>query len=109
MLRWLRRILVGAGAVVGVMALILGGLAYIPMGEKPLAYHPLPEMTYAQTVAAVRERIRIVPPEIRGECRGMMLEHGHVTERAFVLMHGLSNCPVQFRRFGEQLYRRGYN
>jgi carboxylesterase len=108
-IRTLRRILAWGAAILGALALILAGLAYIPVGEKPLAYHPLPHLTYAQTVAAVRERIRMVSPEIRGECRGMMLEHGRVTERAFVLMHGLSNCPAQFRRFGELLYRRGYN
>lgn len=107
--RTLRRILAGGAAALGALVLILAGLAYIPLGEKPLAYHPLPEMTYTQTVAAVRERIRNVSPEIRPECRGMMLEHGHTTARAFVLMHGLSNCPAQFRRFGELLYRRGYN
>ncbi len=31
-----------------------------------------------------------------------------VAPRAVVLLHGLSNCPVQFERLGEQLHARGH-
>lgn len=37
------------------------------------------------------------------------MQHGHRTERVFVLMHGLSNCPAQFRALGKLLFQRGYN
>jgi pimeloyl-ACP methyl ester carboxylesterase len=104
--RWL---LLGPLSAAGALLLLLIALAVIPTGERPLAYHPLPDMTYAETVAAVRQRIREAPANIRPECRGMMLEHGRPTGRVFVLMHGLTNCPAQFRRFGELLYRNGCN
>ena len=95
-LRWGAAVL-GAG----VAALVL--CAFVPLGEPRLAYRPLPPMTFEQTVAAVEQRIRDAPANVRPECRGRMLQHGRRTRRAFVLMHGLSNCPAQFARFGEML------
>lgn len=106
---WVRRGLRLGALLLAVLAVALALLAFIPLRAAPLAYRPLPAMTFAQTVAAVEERIRLAPEEIRPECRGQMLQHGRPTERVFVLMHGLSNCPAQFRRFGELLYRRGHN
>lgn len=84
-------------------------LAYWPLSRPPLTYTPLPRMSFAETVSRVNDLIRHAPPELQPQCKGEMLQHGHPTERVFVLMHGLSNCPAQFHAFGELLYRRGYN
>jgi len=91
----------------GVALLLL--LAYWPMRRPPLVQARLSLGGYADTVARIEEKIRSAPPEIEPECRGQMLQHGRRTERVFVLMHGLSNCPAQFRAFGELLFRRGHN
>ncbi len=37
------------------------------------------------------------------------LNHGATAERCYVLIHGYTNCPQQFRAFGELLHARGYN
>jgi len=37
------------------------------------------------------------------------LNHGAQADRCFVLIHGYTNCPQQFRAFGELLHARGHN
>ncbi len=41
--------------------------------------------------------------------RSIVLTHGHPTERVFVLLHGLTNAPRQFRALGEKLFATGAN
>lgn len=41
--------------------------------------------------------------------RTIVLSHGHPTERVFVLLHGLTNAPVQFQTLGKLLFERGAN
>ena len=41
--------------------------------------------------------------------RTIILSHGHPTEHVFVLLHGLTNAPRQFREIGEKLFARGAN
>ena len=41
--------------------------------------------------------------------RSRLLEHGRMTPRAFVLLHGLTTTPAQLVDFAEALYRRGSN
>jgi carboxylesterase len=41
--------------------------------------------------------------------RSFALNHGATVERCYVLIHGYTNCPQQFRAFGELLHARGHN
>jgi carboxylesterase len=41
--------------------------------------------------------------------RTIVLTHGYQTERVFVLLHGLTNAPRQFRELGEKLFATGAN
>jgi pimeloyl-ACP methyl ester carboxylesterase len=71
--------------------------------------HPHPATNYADAlrrVAAVeaRDKTAIAP-----ECRTLLLTHGTRAARAVVLLHGLTNCPEQFRALGERLHERGAN
>lgn len=43
------------------------------------------------------------------EGRSRLLTHGHKTERVFVLLHGLTNCPEQFLPLARILYASGAN
>jgi carboxylesterase len=42
-------------------------------------------------------------------CEPYLLDHGTRTERAIVLMHGLSSCPRAFVDFAPLLHARGFN
>ena len=55
-----------------------------------------------------------IPPDesmfpIHPEAETLELSHGHKTDEAFVLLHGITNTPVQFREFAEILFQRGSN
>jgi len=47
--------------------------------------------------------------EINPACRPLLLTHGRKVERAVVLLHGFTNCPMQFRRLAEEIHARGMN
>ena len=80
-----------------------------PAGTRCFPSHPHPATDYADAlrrVAAVeaRDGMAIAP-----ECRTRLLTHGTRAARAVVLLHGLTNCPEQFRELGERLHERGAN
>lgn len=92
---------IGAGAVLPLVCL--------PVGQRVFSYGPAKRLSYDETVGEIRTRIAGSPAKIRPECATGLLEHGHPTERVFVLMHGLSNCPAQFSKLGRLLFERGHN
>lgn len=48
-------------------------------------------------------------PGMRPDTGAIVLTHGAQTDRAIVLLHGFTNCPLQFKVLAEQYYARGYN
>lgn len=105
---WRRAVRVAAVIVVAGLV-VLALLAYWPVKVTPLVYTPLAPMSYQQTISFVDEQVRLAPSTLQSECRVQLLHHGRRTERVFVLLHGLSNCPAQFRALGELLFAHGYN
>ena len=107
-----RFFLVGSAFCAGAFLPIvfLGSCSYLPVSRRPFAYEsrakPLP---YAEAVGEIQTLIAGSPANVRKECVVQLLEHGHRTERVFVLMHGLSNCPAQFTELGRLLFERGHN
>jgi pimeloyl-ACP methyl ester carboxylesterase len=47
--------------------------------------------------------------DVRSVCCSTLLTHGTRTPRAYVLLHGLSNCPRQYVEFAPLLFTRGAN
>ncbi len=41
--------------------------------------------------------------------RTIIRDHGYKTERAYVLLHGITNTPAQFQKFGDLLFEGGAN
>lgn len=60
---------------------------------------------------AMFEKLRVaessLPLSPSGASR--LLHHGQKTDRAFVLLHGLTNCPEQFAALAAQIHTAGYN
>lgn len=102
----LRRIL---AVVVGGLAMALGAVSFFPIMQKPVEYQSRPVASYDEAVRQIREEIAQSPPEVSEIGRTKLLDHGHATKRAFVLLHGLSNCPEQFATLGKMLFDQGYN
>lgn len=106
MLQRVLKVLVGVAGV-GIGAILL--LAFWPMQRLSLAYTPLPRLSFHKAVEQLEQADRDASPGLQAECGTQLLHHGHPTERVFVLLHGLSNCPAQFRALGELLFQRGAN
>lgn len=104
--RILRRVLFGTLAVLGIGAVFL----FRPLATDDLVASPNPAATYEEAVARI-EQIRREEDKLplHEEGRTIILSHGHQTERVFVLLHGFTNSPRQFRELGEKLFATGAN
>jgi pimeloyl-ACP methyl ester carboxylesterase len=104
------RILKWAGIVLAVCLAVLLALALWPASTGGLASTARPETDYETAVAEVDEiRNQEVRDGVIAPCLSRLLTHGEKTERAVVLVHGLTNCPKQWELFGEEAFRRGWN
>jgi alpha-beta hydrolase superfamily lysophospholipase len=101
----MKRILAVLLALLALAAVVL----LRPVGTGRFPSHPHPATGYVDALrraaaVAARDDASIAP-----ECRTLLLAHGARAARAVVLLHGLTNCPEQFRALGESLYARGAN
>jgi esterase/lipase len=64
--------------------------------------------TALATIEAQIERDRD-DPAVDVRCLPRIAHHGRQTERAIVLFHGFTNCPIQFAELGDCFFQRGYN
>jgi len=71
---------------------------------------PKPADNYQEAIEKFRalEQAESVLP-LCPEGRSRLLTQGHKTERAFVLLHGLTNCPEQFMPLARLLHASGAN
>ena len=84
------------GLFILALAVVLTALAFIPLPT----LHPMPKSTQAPDAGS---------PEICPDCVSITMDHGQPTEIVYVLLHGITNCPVQFRKFGDLLFAQGAN
>jgi pimeloyl-ACP methyl ester carboxylesterase len=81
-----------------------------PVATDDLVSAPDPAGSYEEAMAraeALRAREDALPLHEGG--RTIVLSQGHRTYRVFVLLHGLTNSPRQFRELGEALFAAGAN
>jgi len=71
---------------------------------------PKPAGSFAEALGML-EKLRAtestLPLSPQGASR--LLHHGQKTERAFVLLHGLTNCPEQYAALAAQIHAAGHN
>ena len=103
----LRRAAVMA-SMVGLAA--LAAVLFLPVNRRPFSHDSAEKLLdYDEAVRAIKELAAAAPATVRRNCTLQLLEHGRPTERVFVLLHGLSNCPAQFSELGRQLFELGHN
>ena len=93
-------------------ALLVLGAAWLlrPLPLDGLVSSPNPARSYDEAMgrwAGTQAREADLPLHEGG--RTIVLTHGYQTERVFVLLHGLTNAPRQFRELGEKLFSTGAN
>ena len=105
----LKRLLAGIGITLASALLALALIAFLPPRRAPFVVRSQPATDYESARARTAALLANPPPEVRPECRSAVLDHGRRTPDAYVLLHGLTNCPVQFHKFADQLYAGGAN
>jgi pimeloyl-ACP methyl ester carboxylesterase len=91
------------------LLLLIVGLSVWPMKQMVLEAEIQPAGNFQEALRLIEDLQAQIPAEVRPECRGMVLHHGRSTKRVYVLMHGLTNCPAQFKSFGRLLFEGGAN
>ena len=95
-----------------IAALLLLGLGWL---LRPLPLHDLvsadnPATSYDEAMARWDEtRAKEADLPLHDGGRSIVLTHGYEVDRVFVLLHGLTNAPRQFRALGEKLFATGAN
>ena len=82
--------------------------AFLPTNTDSLVSHPQPARDYQAAIARARLFQRGDSVAITSG-RSVLRVHGHRTARAFVLFHGLTNSPYQFRDLADSIYDAGDN
>jgi alpha-beta hydrolase superfamily lysophospholipase len=101
----MKRILAVLLALLAVAAVLL----LRPAGTRRFPSHADPATDYADALRRVTAVEARDGTAISPECRTLLLTHGARATRAVVLLHGLTNCPEQFRALGDRLHERGAN
>lgn len=108
-MRVVRRVLKWVGLLALVLLAVVLALAVWPASTAGLASSPSPVTSYREAMSdfeAIRteERRTVIPA-----CLSRAYTHGRKTERAVVLVHGLTNCPKQWELFAREAHAKGWN
>src|SRR5688572_20292839 len=68
-----------------------------------------PVSGYEEAAARIEAMRSAEPPTVRADCTIQWMTHGRKTERALVLLHGLTNCPLQWQGLAPRFFEMGYN
>lgn len=105
----IRRILIGLATVLLGALAILVAIGIPPLPSEGLAPIADPASSYEDAVAHFEE-VRSAEQAIVNEASGsILLVHGGRTPRAYVLVHGTTNSPLQWKELGETLHALGHN
>ncbi len=103
------RILKWLGVVLFIVLGLLLILGLLPMSSSGMASVPDPTASYAEAVARYAEIEQAEGDIVNSVSGSHLLVHDDATPRAYVLVHGVTNSPLQWLELGEMLYDRGHN
>lgn len=81
----------------------------LPLPARDFPPRPAPLSTYEEAAARIEGIKRAEDGPIDPVCYTRLFSHGRRTERAFILIHGLTNSPLQFVDLARMLHARGHN
>lgn len=108
MKRWWRILLILPLVLLAVIVFVLVVLWLIPMGSLP-APAANPAVDYADAMARIANVQARDTEAIHPLCQTRVLTHETRTRSAVALLHGVTNCPEQWRIFADRLFEAGYN
>lgn len=108
----MRKLIVTTGRIAGwLLILLIAGLvlcAFWPLRLR-LDVKASPISDYESARNEMARIIAAEPANVPPQNRAIAMDHGHRTKEVYVLLHGLTNNPNQFRKFGQMLFDRGAN
>jgi hypothetical protein len=97
-------------AVIAALLVLAAVWLLRPLPLDDLVSSPNPTCSYDEAMERwQRTQAREAGLPLHDGGRTILLTHGYQTERVFVLLHGLTNAPRQFRKLGEELFATGAN
>ncbi len=91
------------------MVLLLLWLGLWPLGQEDLQARPQPVVEYDTAVNRFRQ-IRVAERAYVDQASAsLLLTHGFKTARAYILVHGITNSPLQWQELGRILFDLGHN
>lgn len=89
-------------------ALGLGAALGLPPRTRHLRPTPRPTSAYAAAQARFEALRARDDASVLSACHSYVLDHGGPTDSVVLLLHGLTNCPLQFDAFGKRLHAAGH-
>lgn len=104
-LRWFLR---ACSALVVLVLVAVGAVYAWPLGLDHGQARPL---SFAEASGRVTEAVSrdAADPAVTAQCRTRALVHSGRTAKAVLMLHGYTDCPVQFDDLAKLYYDRGYN
>ena len=103
------KILKGLGIFLAIILVVILFLGFFPVSYKGLESQPDPAISYEDAVA----RYKVIEQSEKGIVhepgKSVLLTHGQKTPRVYVLIHGVTNSPIQWGEYGQMMYDRGHN
>lgn len=111
--RTAKRILINILKGIGIFLAILFGVVLF-VGLFPVSYdglksQPNPAASYEEAVAGYQAIQKAENGLVHEAGKSLLLAHGQKTPRVYVLIHGVTNSPVQWLEYGQMMYERGHN
>lgn len=97
-------------ALLGLLVLVAGMIAWLMRPLPPITRHvPIPATSFDDAVERMAELQAADTMALHEGCAMQAWLQGQRTPRAFVLLHGITNCPLQFAALGADLAAGGDN
>ncbi len=112
-MRWVGRIVVVIAVLLFVLYLGVYLWSWTMPPLEPVALRSNSDPAATVEEAQARFDDLLAAEQARGDidpkCLPFLLSHGVKTERAVVLLHGLTACPYQYKQLAQMYYDQGYN
>ena len=87
---------------------LLGLAAFVPTSTSSLGPRVKPATGY-ETAMLLAKELQLADSDATEDGKSLVRSHGHVTPRAFVFFHGLTNSPRQYRQLADSVFDAGDN
>jgi carboxylesterase len=93
-----------------ILAALVLGLLFLPLGDPDLSSHPRPAKSYAEAVSRIEaKQAQEAREPLQSMTHSVALLHGSQTATCVVIFHGYTHSPYQWRVVSKSLYDAGYN